>query len=536
MIRLQQIKCPLSHTEEDLKEKICEKLKTAPDTLISLRIVKRSLDARKKPELYYIYTVDCQFTNEKRLKKKADGKNILIPVKNPYRFVEPGQEKLIHRPVIVGSGPAGLFCAYMLAKHGYAPLVIERGESARERQKAVEEFWKTGLLNPKTNVQFGEGGAGTFSDGKLNTSVKDPHGRNRLVLETFVRFGAPEQILYDQKPHIGTDLLIRVITAMREEITRMGGRFLFSHQLTDIEVEDGRIRAIKINHTTRMETEVLVMAIGHSARDTFFTLYERGLQMEAKAFALGVRIEHPQAMINMSQYGAAFIDGLGAASYKLTHTTKENRGIYSFCMCPGGYVVNASSEERRLAINGMSYQKRDGQNANSAMVVTVNPADYRAYAKADTPDALKGIAFQRVLEERAFALCEGKIPVQLFGDFLAGRPSMGPGEVLPATKGAYAYGNVRKILPDFVASSIEEGIQAFGRKIKGFDREDCLLDGIESRTSSPVRMPRNEDFESNIAGLYPCGEGAGYAGGITSAAIDGIRIAEAVSKKYGKLS
>lgn len=535
MIRIQQVKCPVGHTEEELISKICHTLRIRPRQLVRYQIVRRSLDARKKPELYFSYTVDCELEQEKMARKLCNGRTILEAPERKYHFPQEGNEVLRERPMIAGSGPAGLFCAYMLALHGYAPVVIERGACARERQKAVEHFWKTGELSTVTNVQFGEGGAGTFSDGKLNTSVKDPFGRNRVVLETFVRFGAPENILYDQKPHIGTDVLIDVVETMREEIKRLGGTFLFEHQLTDILVENAQLKAVQINSSEWIPAQVLVTAIGHSARDTFFMLQGKGLEMEAKAFAIGVRIEHPQAMINLSQYGAEYMDELGAASYKLTHTAQNGRGIYSFCMCPGGYVVNASSEEKRLAVNGMSYHARDSRNANSAMVVTVQPSDYAALASADIPAALQGVDFQRKLEEKAFAAGNGRIPVQLYGDFCAHKASTGPGEILPCTKGDYVYGDLQKVLPSCVSEALEEGIRAFGKKIRGFDREDCLLDGLESRTSSPVRIFRNENFESNVRGIYPCGEGAGYAGGITSAAMDGIRVAEAISEKYMKI-
>lgn len=535
MIRIQQIKCPVGHTTEDLLKKIYHTLRIRPGQLVSWHIVKRSLDARKKPELYYSYTIDCTLDSEKAEKHCCNGRSVLKTEPKTYVFPESGDMCLKKRPVIAGSGPAGLFCAYMLAKAGYAPIVFERGAEARERQKAVEDFWKTGKLKNQTNVQFGEGGAGTFSDGKLNTSVKDPFGRNRLVLETFVKFGAPESILYEQKPHIGTDILIDVVTAMREECIRLGADFYFDHQLTDLLFENNMLKAVEINHVQWIDTQVLVMAIGHSARDTFFMLHDRGIRMEAKAFAIGVRIEHPQEMINLSQYGSADAGDLGPASYKLTHTTARGRGIYSFCMCPGGYVVNASSEEGRLAVNGMSYHARASRNANSAMVVTVQPEDYATIADADIPAALKGVDFQRQLEEKAFDCCEGRIPIQLFGDFCEGKKSTGPGEILPCTKGEFAYSDLHTFLPPYVCEALTEGIQAFGHKIRGFDRPDCLLDGLESRTSSPVRMPRDEQYESNIAGVYPCGEGAGYAGGITSAAMDGIRVAEAIAKKYMKI-
>lgn len=533
MIRLQQIKCPVSHDPAYLEQKICRILGIPTDRLISCRIVRRSIDARKKPELFYIYTADCIVSDEKKLKKKADGRTILLHEEKRYRFPDAGESPMAGCPVIAGSGPAGLFCAYMLALHGYQPLVLERGDEASRRKERVDHFWNTGILDTQSNVQFGEGGAGTFSDGKLNTSVKDPAGRNRLVLETFVRFGAPPSIIYDQKPHLGTDILIGIVQAMRKEIERLGGRFLFRHQLTGLDVQNGQLKGILVNDGKRIPAEILVTAIGHSARDTFSMLYGHGLAMTAKSFAVGVRIEHPQAMINLSQYGISDPGGLGAAPYKVTRKLENGRGIYSFCMCPGGYVVNASSEPGRLAVNGMSYQARDSQNANSALIVTVNPADYLACGRADTPEALRGMAFQRELEEKAYALADGRIPVQLFEDFCLNRPSTMLGDMEPCMKGAWSLGNLRSILPEFVGSSIEQGIKAFDRPIHGFCRPDSLLSGIESRTSSPVRMERGEKtLESNIAGLYPCGEGAGYAGGITSAAMDGIRVAEAIRGKY----
>lgn len=533
MIRLQQIKCPVHHDRKYLEHKICRTLGISANRLLSWQIMRRSIDARKKPELYYIYTVDCTVSAEKDLKKKADGRTILLHEETRYQFPEEGVFPLSVRPVIAGSGPAGLFCAYMLASHGYCPLVLERGDEAARRKEKVDRFWNTGVLDIQSNVQFGEGGAGTFSDGKLNTSVKDPAGRNRLVLETFVRFGAPPSIIYDQKPHLGTDILIGIVQAMRKEIERMGGEFLFRHQLTGLEVQNGQLKGLLVNDTVRIPTEILVTAIGHSARDTFAMLHGHGLAMAAKAFAVGVRIEHPQAMINLSQYGMTDPGEVGAAPYKVTRKLENGRGVYSFCMCPGGYVVNASSESGFLAVNGMSYQARDGRNANSALIVTVSPEDYMAYGSGDIPPALRGVAFQRELEKRAFALADGRVPVQLFEDFCANRPSLALGEVTPCIKGAWNLANLRSILPEAVGDSIEQGIKAFDRPIHGFSRPDSLLSGIESRTSSPVRMERgNETLESSITGLYPCGEGAGYAGGITSAAMDGIRVAESIRRKY----
>ena len=549
MIRISQIKLPIDHDQNMLVNKICQQLKIHLEDIVSWNIIRRSVDARKKPELKFVYTVEVETGKERKIAsrlRKVNDKNIMLITPNKYCLPENGTEHLSCRPVIIGSGPAGLFCAWLLAKKGLQPIVLERGEKAADRKKQVDAFWNGQKLNPDSNVQFGEGGAGTFSDGKLNTSVKDPSGRNRKVLELFVECGAPEQILYDHKPHLGTDLLITIITNLRRQIEEMGGTFCFHSQVTDFSINNGAIHKIQINHTEWMDVQVLVPAIGHSARDTFEIMKKRGISMEAKSFAVGVRIEHPQEMINLSQYGLPKVKELGAANYKLTHQLANGRGIYSFCMCPGGYVVNASSEEGFLAVNGMSYHARDSKNANSAMIVTVSPDDYVPYAYRylsgiGHPDAekvqkspLAGMYFQKYLEKSAFHLCDGKIPVQTFEDFCAGKAINTFGDVTPCMKGAYAYGNLTEIFPDFITHSLQEGISACGNKIHGFNRPDALLSGVESRTSSPVRIPRNEEFMSNIQGIYPCGEGAGYAGGITSAAMDGLRVAEAICKKYVK--
>lgn len=405
-------------------------------------------------------------------------------------------------------------------------MILERGEEADKRQKTVENFWKNGVLDPDSNVQFGEGGAGTFSDGKLNTLVKDPYGRNHEVLKRFVEAGAPNEILYQQKPHLGTDVLIGIVQKMRQDIEDMGGHFRFRSKVTDLHFTNGSLTEIEINGQEKIPAQVCVLAVGHSARDTFEMLHRRGVFMEPKSFAVGLRIEHPQSMINEDLYGEAENELLGAASYKVTHKCANGRGVYSFCMCPGGYVVNASSEPGKLAINGMSYQARDSRNANSAMIVTVSPEDF------PEEGPLGGVSFQRELERKAWELGEGKIPVQLFGDFCKNQPSVSLEEITPCMKGEYTLANVRSILPETVGNSIEEGVHSFGKRISGFDRNDALLSGVESRTSSPVRIVRDSDLLSNIEGIYPCGEGAGYAGGITSAAMDGIKIAEAISKKY----
>ncbi|MDO4648650.1 MAG: NAD(P)-binding protein [Eubacteriales bacterium] len=527
MIRISQLKLPYRHTKEDLYHKIRSILKTS--TPFTYEIQRQSLDARKKDEKKFVYTVDVSIENEKKVLKKVHLKTVeqIKPVK--YRFPKSGDQKLSAPPVIVGSGPAGIFCAWYLARAGYRPLVLERGDEAPIRQEKVNNFWKTGVLDTESNVQFGEGGAGTFSDGKLNTLVKDPVGRNKEVLKRFVKAGAPEEILYQQKPHLGTDLLVSIVQNLRHEIEAMGGEFRFRSCVTDFHFSDGALTHLTVNGTETIETSVCILAIGHSARDTFRTLYERGLYMEPKSFAVGIRMEHPQTMINEAMYGTPEDDILKAAPYKITHTCENGRGVYSFCMCPGGYVVNASSEPESLAVNGMSYQARDSKNANSALIVTVHKEDF----PGEHP--LRGIEFQRTLEKAAFREGKGAIPVQLFGDFKAHRPSDHFGDVTPCMKGNYTFGNVRDILPDFIGDSLEEGILAFGKKIPGYDREDALISGVESRTSSPVRIVRDQDLTANIRGIYPCGEGAGYAGGITSAAMDGIRIAEAVAARYAAL-
>lgn len=525
MIRITQLKLPVAHTREQLEKKIAKTLKSTGSSF-TYEIKKQSLDCRHKNDKKFVYTIDVKIKEEAKIAKKVNNNNVTLTKEQIYQFPLPGETPLKTAPVIIGSGPAGLFCGWYLAKAGYAPLILERGEEAQKRQETVEAFWKNGILDPDSNVQFGEGGAGTFSDGKLNTLVKDPFGRNHEVLKRFVQAGAPEEILYQQKPHLGTDVLVGIVQKMRHEIEEMGGSFRFRTKVTDLIFEDGALQAVQVNGKEQIPTQVCVLAIGHSARDTFDMLFQRGVFMEPKSFAVGVRIEHPQSMINLDLYGEEENEFLGAASYKVTHKCANGRGVYSFCMCPGGYVVNASSEEGMLAVNGMSYQARDSKNANSAMIVTVTPEDFGGEGP------LAGVAFQRDLERKAWELGKGKIPLQLFGDFCKNQPSTELGEISPCMKGEYILTNVRKILPAAVGDSIEEGVRAFGSRIEGFDREDALLSGVESRTSSPVRIVRDQSLVSNIAGLYPCGEGAGYAGGITSAAMDGIKIAEMIAKTY----
>lgn len=567
MIRINQLKMNTNHTKEQLRDKVAGLLRIPVGEIKHIEIIRQSIDARKKPEIFYTYTVDAEVSNEMKLLQALQHRkglkeqiqraekvnyhfpgrgNLLAPRNNaPVSGNDPipGTAKQKHRTVIVGMGPAGLFCAYYLAKNGFRPLILERGKDVESRQADVEAFWNGGPLNPNSNVQFGEGGAGTFSDGKLNTLVKDKDGRNREVLKTFVAFGAKESILYEAKPHIGTDVLSRVVKGMREEIIRLGGEVRFESQVTDIHITDSRVIGIVINGEEEYPCEQLVLAIGHSARDTFSMLYDREIPMEAKSFAVGLRVEHPQEMINESQYGRKNPGNLGAAPYKVTAKTSTGRGVYSFCMCPGGYVVNASSEPHRLAVNGMSYSGRNGKNANSAIIVSVTPQDF------GSEHPLAGIAFQRTLEERAYEVGEGCIPAQRYGIFrecvskslreadLKGEQKLQKGQecpqdLQPCCKGAYRWADVSRILPDECNRAFVEGMEVFGRQIKGFDREDAILLGVESRTSSPVRICRDETLQSQIRGLYPCGEGAGYAGGITSAAMDGIRVAEAIASKF----
>ncbi len=532
MIRINQIKLHYNHSENDLLIKIAEKLKIRKENIkeeiIDYKIVKKSIDARYKPDFKFVYSVNVILKNEKNIKKNVFNTDIYFIKDEKYSFKPSGNKIMKNRPVIVGFGPAGIFCAYFLAKHGYNPLVIERGKCVEDRIVDVNNFFNGMSLNTESNVQFGEGGAGTFSDGKLNTLVKDKFYRNKLVLETLVEFGAKESILYENKPHIGTDKLSEVIVNMRKAIINMGGEIRFNSKLTNIFVNDNKLTGIEVNYEEKIDTENLVLALGHSSRDTFEMLYKSGISMESKAFAVGVRIEHPQIIIDENMYGDdhnAF-ENIEAAEYKVTHQATNGRGVYSFCMCPGGYVVNASSEDGRIAINGMSYSKRDGINANSALIVTVNPSDFGD----DKP--LSAIEYQRSLENKAFAEGKGNIPVQLFGDFCENKISTEFGEILPQIKGKYAFGNIRNILPKEVCESLIEGIENFGKKISGFDRKDAVLSAVESRTSSPIRMHRNDEFMANIEGIYPCGEGAGYAGGITSAAMDGVRVFEAIAKLY----
>lgn len=529
MIRIHQIKLPMEHSEEDLRDKVCSMLHITPSELQELNVRRKSIDARRRTELAFVYTVDVRVSQESRLLKKNRSPQIALAQEVNYRFPSPGEDILHTSPVIIGSGPAGMFCAYELALHGYHPIVLERGTDVEHRSRSVADFWAGGTLNGSSNVQFGEGGAGTFSDGKLNTLVKDTAGRSREVLKTLVRMGAPEDILWQNKPHIGTDILKRVVANMRAETTRLGGSYCFLHQVTGLVTENNILRGLTVttpDGTRDMPVEAAVLAIGHSARDTFRMLKDHGIAMDAKAFAVGMRVEHPQSMIDACQYKGHSHPALPAASYKLTANLPCGRGVYSFCMCPGGYVVNASSEKGMLAVNGMSYHARDGANANSAIIVSVTPEDF----PGEGP--LCGVAFQQELERRAYELGRGSIPQQLYADYKADRRSDSYGAFVSQTKGACTFANLRELFPAAVNEAFIAGMESFPKYIPDYNRGDAILSGVESRTSSPVRIHRNECFESSIAGLYPCGEGAGYAGGIMSAAMDGLKVAEALAGKY----
>lgn len=529
MIRIQQLKLMPGHSEADMKRKAAKALKIDLEQVGQITVRKQSIDARKKPDIQLSYVVDVKVKgiSEQKCVARCHDRNISLAVQKEYVFPAPGEKKLESRPIVIGSGPAGLFCAYQLALHGYRPLLLERGQAVEQRCRDVETFWDTGFLNPESNVSFGEGGAGTFSDGKLNTLIKDKDGRGHRALTIFVENGAQPEILYEAKPHIGTDVLTGVVKNMRLQIEKHGGEVRFGCRVDGFLTCDGHICGVVLADGSRIKTSVVVLAIGHSARDTFFWLKEAGVSMEAKAFAVGLRTEHPQTLINRSQYGVEAPRHLPPSPYKVTAQTKNGRGVYSFCMCPGGYVVNASSEEGRLTVNGMSYSARDSKNANSAIIVSVTPQDF------GEEGPLAGIAFQRRLEEAAWKAGEGSIPVQRYGDF-SGTKKSGhvPDDFTPCMKGSWRFADVAAILPKEVRVSFIEGMEQFGRVIEGFDDKNVLVSGIESRTSSPVRICRDETFQSNIRGLYPCGEGAGYAGGITSAAMDGMRIAEVIAAEY----
>ncbi|MBO5488564.1 MAG: FAD-dependent oxidoreductase [Eubacterium sp.] len=525
--------CKLSYKDQSIpyiKKQVAKELRCNPEELKQFRIEKKSFDARKKPDVYIIYSVLFDVDNEAAFyKKHRSCKKLEIAAKNPDLREHISPIKTDKKIIVVGAGPAGLFCAYYLALCGASPIVIERGEAMEQRRATVEHFWQSGELDEHSNVSFGEGGAGTFSDGKLNTGVKDKTGRKQFVLQSFVEFGAQENICYDNKPHIGTDVLRDVIVNMREKMKELGCEFRFCTQLIDIQqVNAGVTGAVVKTPDGELETipcGKIILAPGHSARDTFRMLYEKNVAMEQKAFAMGVRIQHKQADIDFAQYGVS-TPLLPPSPYKCTGKAKDGRGVYSFCMCPGGYVVNASSENNGTVVNGMSHQKRDSGYANSAIIVTVNESDF------GSGDVFAGVEFQRKLEQAMYELGSGMIPVQTYGNFNGSRNVNELGEIAPCVKGKWKLCAVDKTLPKFMKSAIIDGIEMFSKKIRGFNNQDALIMGVESRTSSPVRIVRDEDFTSiSMQGLYPCGEGAGYAGGIMSAAMDGLRVAMKIQEE-----
>jgi uncharacterized FAD-dependent dehydrogenase len=512
MIKITNIKIRADLSDDELFEKIYKKYKINKNDVTERRIIKKSIDARNKADIFYNYSVELECKNENKIKNVQ-----IVKKEEPFKIIV--NRKSSKRPVIIGAGPAGLFSALTLAQNGIKPIIIEQGKTVDERKKDVEEFQKTGKLNTLSNVQFGEGGAGTFSDGKLTSGIHNP--LCKIVLKEFYNFGAPEQILYINKPHIGTDNLINIIRNMRNEIIKLGGEFLFNEKVTDFEFENSKVTAVICGK--RIETDTVILAIGHSARSTFEKLYEKGVKMEKKNFSIGVRIEHKQSMINKSQYGEITKLKLPPAEYKMAYHG-ENRSCYTFCMCPGGTVIASSSEPETIVTNGMSVYARNGENANSAVLVNVTPNDF----KGESP--LEGMYFQKDLEQKAFKLggSNYNAPIQRFEDFENNVKSTHIGEIKPTYKPGVTLSNLNEILPDFISKTLIEGIKYFDKSIKGFAHPDAILTGVETRSSSPVQITRNENKQSNIKGLYPCGEGAGYAGGIMSAAVDGIKCAIAV--------
>lgn len=518
---VKDIKLPIEAGDDELLYEL--RRRGVHADLSAFRILKKSLDARDKSALRYIYTIATdEYAASGRLGKGCEIRQIA-----EYKVPESGAADLNSRPVIVGAGPAGLFAGLILAQAGYRPLIIERGQSVEDRSKTVAAHQAGEALSPESNVCYGEGGAGTFSDGKLTTGIKDDYGRERFVLDTFADNGADESIKYWYRPHIGSDVLPKVIKNLRKKIQLAGGTFLFDTKLVGLDVQNGHIAGIQVSGKDgidTIQTECLILATGHSAQDTYKLVYNSGAEMTSKPFAVGFRIQHPQDMIQLAQYGTSDRTYLPVADYKLTANV-GGRGVYTFCMCPGGYIVDSSTEDEHLCINGMSYSGRDGSNANSAVIAQVNHDDYG--------DGLfAGLDFQKEIERRAWQVAGGHIPVQTLGDFALGRAGDKLGEVSPQICGEYAFGDLSNILPPAINQAITGAITSFGGHINGFDRSDALLAAVESRTSSPIRICRNEHFESNVSGLFPCGEGAGYAGGIMSAAIDGMKVAEEIIRRY----
>ncbi|PYG81702.1 hypothetical protein N436_00647 [Pseudomonas sp. RV120224-01b] len=530
MLRITELKLPLDHPDEALREAIVQRLGIRDEQLLSFNLFKRSYDARKKnSELLFIYTIDLEASNEAELLSKfADDRNIGPAPDVTYKFVGQAPAGLQERPIVVGFGPCGIFAGLLLAQMGFKPIILERGKEVRQRTKDTWGLWRKSVLNPESNVQFGEGGAGTFSDGKLYSQIKDPQHHGRKVLEEFVKAGAPDEILYINKPHIGTFRLTGMVEQMRQDMIALGAEVRFQQKVTDLLVEDGQLTGVVLESGEQLHSRHVVLALGHSARDTFRMLHAKGVYMEAKPFSVGFRIEHPQTLIDKARLGKyAGHPKLGAADYKLVYHAKNGRSVYSFCMCPGGTVVAATSEPGRVVTNGMSQYSRNERNANSGIVVGIDP-------ERDYPGGpLAGIELQERLEAHAYVMggSNYQAPAQLVGDFVAGRPSTALGSVEPSYKPGVTLGDLAPSLPDFAIEAIREALPAFDRQIKGYNLHDAVLTGIETRTSSPLRITRGEDYQSlNLKGLFPAGEGAGYAGGILSAGVDGIRIAEAVAR------
>lgn len=530
MLRITELKLPLDHSDDELRAAIVQRLGISDEQLLGFTLFKRSYDARKKnSELLFIYTIDLETSNEAELLRRFEGDaKIGVAPDVSYKFVGQAPADLTQRPIVVGFGPCGIFAGLLLAQMGFKPIVLERGKEVRQRTKDTWGLWRKSVLNPESNVQFGEGGAGTFSDGKLYSQIKDPNHHGRKVLEEFVKAGAPDEILYINKPHIGTFRLTSMVEKMREEIITLGGEVRFEQKVTDLLVDGEQLTGVVLQSGEQLHSRHVVLALGHSARDTFRMLHAKGVFMEAKPFSVGFRIEHPQSLIDKARLGKyAGHPKLGAADYKLVHHAKNGRSVYSFCMCPGGTVVAATSEPGRVVTNGMSQYSRNERNANSGIVVGIDP-------ERDYPGGpLAGIELQERLEAHAYVMggSNYQAPAQLVGDFVAGRPSTALGSVEPSYKPGVTLGDLAPSLPDFAIEAIREALPAFDRQIKGYNLHDAVLTGIETRTSSPLRITRDASFQSlNLKGLFPAGEGAGYAGGILSAGVDGIRIAEAVAR------
>ena len=528
MIRITELRLPLEHPADALPAAIVERLGVTATDLLDYQVFKRGYDARKRDAIRLVYTLDITVANEAVvLKRFSQDPHITLSPDTNYHFVGQAPENLQQRPVIVGFGPCGIMAALLLAQMGFRPIILERGKKVRERTKDTWGLWRKNQLNPESNVQFGEGGAGTFSDGKLYSQIKDPKHYGRKVLTEFVKAGAPEEILYVSKPHIGTFRLVKMVENIRREIESLGGEIRFQQQVTDVLVENGHLRGVILNNGEQLRTDHVILALGHSARDTFHMLYERGVFMEAKPFSVGFRIEHPQKLIDQARFGKfAGNELLGAADYKIVHHAKNGRSVYSFCMCPGGQVVAATSEPGRVVTNGMSQYSRAERNANAGIVVGITPQDYPG-------GPLAGIEFQRRWESRAYELGGGnyEAPGQLVGDFIKGQASTQLGTVEPSYQPGVHLTDLATSLPSYAIEAIREALPAFEKQIKGFSMYDAVLTGVETRTSSPLRITRGQDMQSlNIKGLYPAGEGAGYAGGILSAGVDGIRVAEAVAQ------